>query len=67
MKKKLGNNLENHVHVDSIGVGPSMLEIFFQSLFQGVRDLVEFVEFPYSLHRRMVSKIYCKSIEENGF
>ena len=31
--------LENHIHINPIGVGPGMLEIFLQALFQRIWDL----------------------------
>ena len=48
--------LENHVHINTIGVGPGMLEIFFQSLLQWIGDLVEFIKLSHSLHGRMISE-----------
>ena len=50
----VGEALEDHVHVDAVGVGPGMLEVFLQSLFQRVWYLVKLVELSHSLHGRMV-------------
>ncbi len=46
---------EDHVHVNAIGVGPSMLKVLLQPLFQGIGDLVELVELAHPLHGRMVA------------
>ena len=46
----VGEALEDHVHVDAVGVGPSMLEVLLQPLLQGVGYLVELVELPHPLH-----------------
>ena len=50
--------LEDHVHVDPVGVRPGVLEVLFQSLLQGVRNLVKLVELADSLHRRVVPVVF---------
>ena len=50
----VGEALEDHVHVDAVGVGPGVLEVLLQALFQRVWYLVELVELSDTLHGRMV-------------
>ena len=45
----------HHVHVDAIGAGPCVLEIFLQSLPQGVGDLVKPNELLDLLHLGVVA------------
>ena len=52
--KTIREALEDHIHVNAVSVGPCVLEILLQSLFQGVGYLVELVELPDPLHGRMV-------------
>ena len=35
--------LENHIHINPVGVGPGMLEVFLQTLFQRIGDLEKIV------------------------
>ena len=52
--------LEYHIHVNSICVGPGVLEILFKSLFEGIWNLVKLVKFPDSLHGGVVPDITIK-------
>jgi hypothetical protein len=54
VRNKVYSDLEDHVHINPVGVGPGVLEVLLQALLQRVRDLVELVELPHPLHRRMV-------------
>ena len=47
--------LTHHVHVDTVGVGPCVLEVFFEALTEGVGDDVEANELLYLLHLRVVA------------
>ena len=42
--------LENHIHINPVGVGPGMLEVFLQTLFQRVGDLENIVMLIVMLH-----------------
>ena len=50
----VGEAFEDHIHVSAVSVGPIMLEILIQSLFQWVGYLVELVKLSHPLHGRMV-------------
>ena len=52
--KIVGEAFEDHIHVSAVSVGPIMLEILIQSLFQWVGYLVELVKLSHPLHGRMV-------------
>ena len=42
--------LENHIHINPVGVGPGMLEVLLQTLFQRVGDLENIVMLIVMLH-----------------
>ena len=42
--------LENHIHINPVGVGPGMLEVFLQTLFQRIGDLEKIVMLIVMLH-----------------
>ena len=49
---RMTNNFENHIHINPIGVGPCMLEILFQALFQWIWDLekeINITEYPLDI------------------
>ncbi len=43
------------VHVDAVGVGPGVLEIFLQSLAQRVGDLMEADELSHPQHLSVIT------------
>lgn len=52
--KALGESFQNAVHVDSVRVGPSVLEVLLQSLAKRIRDLMEPYELSDPKHLRVV-------------
>lgn len=54
--KALGEPFQNAVHVDSVRVGPSVLEVLLQPLAKRIRDLVEPYELPHPEHLRVISR-----------
>lgn len=70
--KALGEPFQDAIHINTVGVSPSVLEIFFQSLSQWVRDLMETNEFTDTQHLRVISCSsavqsldYCWYVSEN--
>lgn len=56
-----------HVHVDAVGVCPSVLEVLLESLSQRVGDLVEANEFFDPKHLQMVpSCSRVQSLNDSG-
>jgi len=51
----LGKALEDHVHVDAVGVGPGVLEALLEALAERVGDLVEADEFFDFKHLGLVA------------
>ena len=48
--------MTHHGHVDAISVAPSMLEIFFESLSQRIRNLMKTNKFSDSIHLSVVPR-----------
>lgn len=53
--KALRESFQNTVHVDTVRIGPSVLEVLFQPLTKRIRDLMKSYELSNSKHLRMVS------------